>query len=120
MKLHNKLYCELCHKRVDNFTDPKDIYYYYDKDGTERHYCKEHGEIGELKLYEIFENPKYTEMLKDIVDRTLQRNKIKRIYEDDDFIIDLIAADTPTVRVSIFKDNHFQDEVIIRKDDYCG
>lgn len=45
---------------------------------------------------------------------------IKRIYEDDNFIIDLIDTGSPTIRVGIFKDNHFQDEVIIRKDDYCG
>ena len=52
--------------------------------------------------------------------KTLEKvNRIKRIYEDDDFVIDLIAADIPTVRVSIFKDNHFQDEVFVRKDDYC-
>lgn len=53
--------------------------------------------------------------------KTLEKvNRIKRIYEDDDFVIDLIAADTPTIRISMFKDNHFQDEVFIRKDDYCG
>jgi hypothetical protein len=46
--------------------------------------------------------------------------KTKRIYEDDDFIIDLVDTGTPTLRVSIFKDNHFQDEVFIRKDDYIG
>ena len=45
-------------------------------------------------------------------------DKIKRIYEDDDFIIDLIAGEQPMIRVSIFKDNHFQDEVFIRKEDY--
>lgn len=53
--------------------------------------------------------------------KTLEKvNRIKRIYEDDDFVIDLIAANTPTIRISMFKDNHFQDEVFIRKDDYCG
>ena len=46
------------------------------------------------------------------------QEKIKRIYEDDDFIIDLFPADK-AVRVSIFKDGHFQDEVFVRKDDYC-
>lgn len=48
-----------------------------------------------------------------------KKEKLKRLYEDDDFIIDLFPEE-PMVRVSIFKDNHFQDEVIIRKDDYCG
>lgn len=52
--------------------------------------------------------------------KTLEKvNRIKRIYEDDDFIIDLFPADQ-SVRVSIFKDGHYQDEVLIRKDDYCG
>ena len=52
--------------------------------------------------------------------KTLEKvNKIKRIYEDDDFIIDLFPSDQ-AVRVSIFKDGHFQDEVFVRKDDYCG
>lgn len=46
-----------------------------------------------------------------------KKPKIQRIYEDDDFIIDLFSKDK-TVRVSIFKDNHFQDEVFVRKTDY--
>jgi hypothetical protein len=46
-----------------------------------------------------------------------KKEKIKRIYEDDDFIIDLFP-DEPMVRVSIFKDCHFQDEVFVRKDEY--
>lgn len=45
-------------------------------------------------------------------------NRIKCIYEDDDFIIDLIAGEEPIIRVSVFKDNHFQDEIFIRKEDY--
>ena len=47
-----------------------------------------------------------------------KKEKIQRIYEDDDFIIDLFPEDK-TVRVSIFKDNHFQDEVFVRKAEYC-
>ena len=51
--------------------------------------------------------------------KTLEKvNRIKRIYEDDDFIIDLFPADQE-VRVSIFKDGHYQDEVYVRKGDYC-
>lgn len=65
-----------------------------------------------------------TETIQEILkngSKTLEKtNRIKRVYEDDDFIIDLVAASTPTLRVSIFKDNHFQDEVFIRKDDYIG
>ena len=48
-----------------------------------------------------------------------KKDKIRRIYEDDDFIIDLFPADQ-SVRVSIFKDGHFQDEVFVRKDDYIS
>jgi len=47
------------------------------------------------------------------------KERIKRVYADDDFIIDLFPEE-PMVRVSIFKDGHFQDEVFVRKDDYCG
>ena len=43
------------------------------------------------------------------------KTRIERIYEDDDFIIDLYPEDH-MVRVSIFKDNHFQDEVFVRRD----
>ena len=46
-----------------------------------------------------------------------RKDKIKRIYEDDDFIID-IFPDDQTVRVSIFNDNHYIDEVFVRKDEY--
>ena len=42
-----------------------------------------------------------------------KKEKIKRIYEDDTFVIDLINDEESTLRVSIFKDNHFQDEVFI-------
>ena len=47
--------------------------------------------------------------------KPLKKPKIQRIYEDDDFIIDLFPEE-PMVRVSIFKDNHFQDEVFVRRD----
>ncbi len=47
-----------------------------------------------------------------------RKEKIKRIYEDDDFIIDLFSEDK-TVRVSIFNDSHFVDEVFVRKAEYC-
>lgn len=46
-----------------------------------------------------------------------KKEKIQRIYEDDDFIIDLFP-DEPMVRVSVFKDNHFVDEVFVRKEEY--
>ena len=46
-----------------------------------------------------------------------KKEKIKRIYEDDDFIVDLFTEDK-TVRVSVFEDGHFKDEVFVRKDEY--
>ena len=49
-------------------------------------------------------------------EKPLKQEKIKRIYEDDNFVIDLFAEDM--VRVSIFTDGHFVDEVFVRKEDY--
>ena len=46
-----------------------------------------------------------------------KKEKIKRIYEDDDFIVDLFTDDK-TVRVSVFDDGHFKDEVFIKWEDY--
>ena len=139
MKLDNKLYCDICHKRVDNFVDPMDITYCY-SNGEERHYCRDHCDIGEKTLYDIrkdceninnFEisidkikeyDKKFKELmgLPETFDTSLnlpKKEKLKRIYEDNDFIIDLFSEDK-TIRVSVFKDGHFQDEVFIRKDDY--
>ena len=48
-----------------------------------------------------------------------KKNKIERIYEDDDFVIDLFAEEK-MVRVSVFDGGHYKDEVMVRKDDYCG
>ena len=42
-------------------------------------------------------------------------SKVKRIYEDDNWIIDLIDDN---VRVSYFEDGHFVDEIILTKEDY--
>ena len=50
-------------------------------------------------------------------EKPVKKEKIKRIYEDDDFIIDLFVEEK-IIRVSIFKNGHYQDEVLIRKDDY--
>ena len=47
-----------------------------------------------------------------------KKEKIKRVYEDDNFVIDLFVEEK-MVRVSIFKDGHFKDEIFVRKDDYC-
>ena len=66
MKLYDKLYCDICYKRVDNFVDPMDITYYY-SNNEERHYCRDHCDIGEMKLYEICRERIYKEKLKDFV-----------------------------------------------------
>ena len=46
-----------------------------------------------------------------------KKEKIKRIYEDDDFIIDLFVEEK-MVRVSVFDGGHFKDEVFVRWEDY--
>ena len=46
-----------------------------------------------------------------------KKKKIERIYEDDYFVIDLFTEEK-MVRVSVFEDGHFKDEVFVRKDDY--
>ena len=46
-----------------------------------------------------------------------KKEKIKRIYEDDDFIVDLFVEEK-MVRVSVFDNGHFKDEVIVKKEDY--
>ena len=45
------------------------------------------------------------------------KERIKNIYNDDDFTIDLFVEDK-MVRVSIFDGGHYKDEVMVRKDDY--
>ena len=42
-------------------------------------------------------------------------SKVKRVYEDDNWVIDLIDDN---VRVSYFEDNHFVDEIILSGDDF--
>lgn len=203
MRLNNKLYCDVCCKRIDNYTEPAGCLT-YSIANQERHYCKKHGDIGGrlldiCKTYEDVNNyevnrekvKEYDEKLKKLycsnvgvkpgtencnyciirkscgalkeakrlkkregdknmwsndpnkvqVDWTKVKNqnilpltscdipmpavklpkkeRIKRVYEDDNFIIDLFPEE-PMVRVSIFKDNHFQDEVFVRKDDYLS
>jgi hypothetical protein len=46
-----------------------------------------------------------------------KKKKIERIYEDDDFVIDLFTEEK-MVRVSVFDCGHFKDEVFVRKDEY--
>ena len=49
--------------------------------------------------------------------KPLKKKKIERIYEDDDFVIDLFTEEK-MIRVSVFDGGHFKDEVMVRKDDY--
>jgi hypothetical protein len=42
-------------------------------------------------------------------------SKVNRIYEDNDWVIDLIGDN---VRVSYFEDGHFVDEIILSKEDF--
>ena len=42
-------------------------------------------------------------------------SKVKRVYEDDDWVIDLIGGN---VRVSYFEDGHFVDEIMLSGDDF--
>ncbi|MDD5901733.1 MAG: hypothetical protein PUC73_12660 [Lachnospiraceae bacterium] len=44
-----------------------------------------------------------------------EKSKIKRVYEDDSWVIDLIDG---KVRVSYFEDCHFVDEIMISKDTF--
>ena len=46
-----------------------------------------------------------------------KKEKIKRIYEDDDFVVDLFVEEK-AIRVSVFDRGHFKDEIFIRKDEY--
>ena len=42
-------------------------------------------------------------------------SKVKRVYEDNDWVIDLIGGN---VRVSYFEEGHFVDEIILTGDDF--
>ena len=42
-------------------------------------------------------------------------SKVKRIYEDNDWVIDLIGGN---VRVSYFEDGHFVDEIVLSGEDF--
>lgn len=44
-----------------------------------------------------------------------KKNNIRRIYEDDNWIIDILSEDdyNPCIRVSRLKDNHFVDDIEI-------
>ena len=63
-------------------------------------------------------NESYKPFFQELKELKPQKERIKRIYEDDDFIVDLFPEDR-TIRVSVFDDGHFKDEVFVRKDDYC-
>lgn len=46
-----------------------------------------------------------------------KRPEVKRVYEDDSWVIDLIDG---KVRVSYFEDYHFVDDIVISKDTFKG
>ena len=134
MKLNNKIYCDVCGKRIDIYINTSNCVT-YGMANQERHYCKKHSNIGE-KLREIYRTNEdnytidrkkvgvYDEKLKMNIPippmppvKPAKKEKIKRIYEDGDFVIDLFPEE-PMVRVSIFEDNHFKDEIFIKKSDY--
>jgi hypothetical protein len=167
MKLNNKIYCDVCCKRIDNYTDPEDCIT-YGIVNQERHYCKRHNNVGE-KMRSIYckEDMSLEEAIKEFNEKVKEKfnkikekesmsvdpnkiqvdwtkatkenilpltscditippmppvkppkeERIKRIYEDDDFIIDLFVEDK-MVRASVFKDGHFKDEVFVKWEDY--
>lgn len=141
MRLNNKLYCDVCCKRIDNYTEPKDCNT-YGVANQERHYCKKHNNIGE-RMRSIYTNEdidnfeinrekvkEYDNKFKELMNlpKTYSappmppvkppiKERIKNIYNDDDFTIDLFVEDK-MVRVSTFKDGHFKDEVFVKWEDY--
>lgn len=52
---------------------------------------------------------------KDLKETIYKLSKVRRVYEDDDWVIDLIGD---KVRVSYFEDCHFVDEIILSGDDF--
>ena len=44
-----------------------------------------------------------------------KRSKAQRVYEDDNWVIDLIGD---KIRVSYFEDYHFVDEIILTKENF--
>ena len=67
-----------------------------------------------------FSIPKFnTEEFEQYVSLAKVESKIKRVYEDDNFIIDICNTNKgPMVRVSVFDDGHWLDETYINKSDY--
>lgn len=45
----------------------------------------------------------------------INKSKVERIYEDDDWVIDKVGDD---IRVSYFNDFHFVDEKLITKEQF--
>ena len=112
----NKMKCRDCNCLIQG----------YFKDNPELYVCTGAKEPFVIYDYETAECTQYKDRLLPTTTskppmppvKPLKKPKIQRIYEDDDFIIDLFPEE-PMVRVSIFKDNHFQDEVFVRKAEYC-
>lgn len=47
--------------------------------------------------------------------RQKKKNNTRRIYEDDNWVIDILSGEdyNPCIRISRFKDNHFVDDIEI-------
>lgn len=60
-----------------------------------------------------------TQTIIDILQQTtinkINRAKVERIYEDDDWVIDRVGDN---IRVSYFEDCHYVDEIIITKEQF--
>ena len=55
----------------------------------------------------------------DITKFVVKESKIKRVYEDDDFIIDICETrEGPMVRISVFENGHWLDQNCVFKSDY--
>lgn len=54
-------------------------------------------------------------MIDAFLDMKYPESKVKKVYENDSWVIDLIGDN---VRVSYFEDGHFVDEIILSKEDF--
>ena len=54
-----------------------------------------------------------------VVKPYIRPNKVERVFENDDWVVDVLETDKgPVLRVSVFDDRHFLDDTYIRKNDY--
>ena len=53
------------------------------------------------------------EQMQEFKEIQFKRTKVQRVYEDDDWVIDLIDGN---IKVSYFEGNHFVDDIMITKE----